>query len=445
MPTEARFIELRNIGDTDANLTGWYIQRKTATGSSFSSLVTSTNFEGKSIKAGAYFLISRDALSGADIVIGGLTLTEGNTLRMRNADGEDVDQVEWGSISEGSSYQKLSSGAWATAAPTPGSGLAGAQTTNEPEQGIETTAPGSEGQNKTQTAPFGPPLIELTIKAYAGADRTALAGGDVLFEGKATGLKGEPLFAERFSWNFGDGAIADGENVRHTFRYPGNYIVVLHAVSGKYAASDYARVRVIPADIIISGADVSGAYVEIKNNANMDIDVSLFRIRVNGKEFLIPDHTILAQGAAVRFAQSVTGLSFQTNDPIMILYPNGETLFTFLWNKVESVAVVSSNTRLVQAFSQKTVFVSPEEDGEVLGASVNEEAIIAPSSVGGAAESPANKKDENSFAWWGALFVITALSAGSVVWVRRKERGTKGTNTSELSADDFDIIEINEK
>ena len=44
-PTEERFIELYNSGDADVDLTGWYVQRKTATGSTFGSLVSSSKFE----------------------------------------------------------------------------------------------------------------------------------------------------------------------------------------------------------------------------------------------------------------------------------------------------------------------------------------------------------------------------------------------------------------
>ena len=55
-PTEGRFIELYNNGDSYVDLTNWYIQRKTASGA-FGSLVTKTNFENKSIGPNSFFLI----------------------------------------------------------------------------------------------------------------------------------------------------------------------------------------------------------------------------------------------------------------------------------------------------------------------------------------------------------------------------------------------------
>ncbi|MCG2698987.1 PKD domain-containing protein, partial [Candidatus Parcubacteria bacterium] len=79
--------------------------------------------------------------------------------------------------------------------------------------------------------------VEPQIFANAGSDKTAIAGADVYFSGKALGLKKEPLESARYLWNFGDGAISEGQNVKHVYKYPGEYIVILDISSGKYSAS----------------------------------------------------------------------------------------------------------------------------------------------------------------------------------------------------------------
>jgi hypothetical protein len=97
-PINQRFIELYNPNDFDIDLTGYYIQRKTKTGD-FTSLVSKTNFEGKIIKAKSYFLISKENLPNADIVIN-LTLTDANTIQLKNNKGDIVDKVGWGDASD---------------------------------------------------------------------------------------------------------------------------------------------------------------------------------------------------------------------------------------------------------------------------------------------------------------------------------------------------------
>jgi hypothetical protein len=111
-PTENRFIELYNPNNFSIDLTNWYIQRKTQSGTSFGSLVSKTHFEGKTVNANSYFLISRNALNSADIVLSDLTLTESNVVQLKNSNGEVVDKVGWGSASdcENSCAPELSTG-----------------------------------------------------------------------------------------------------------------------------------------------------------------------------------------------------------------------------------------------------------------------------------------------------------------------------------------------
>lgn len=97
-PIGQRFIELYNPNDFDIDLTGYYLQRKTKTGD-FTSLVSKTNFEGKTIKAKSYFLISKENLPNANIVIN-LTLTDANTIQLKNSKGDVLDKVGWGEASD---------------------------------------------------------------------------------------------------------------------------------------------------------------------------------------------------------------------------------------------------------------------------------------------------------------------------------------------------------
>jgi len=90
LPIEQRFIKLYNPNNLPVDLTGWYLQRKTETADSWSSCVSSVNFEGKTILPGGYFLISRtDNL--ANIVLNSLTLTENNSLVLKDPNGEISD------------------------------------------------------------------------------------------------------------------------------------------------------------------------------------------------------------------------------------------------------------------------------------------------------------------------------------------------------------------
>jgi len=95
-PIEERFIELYNPNENEVNLTGWYIQRKTKTGTSWTSFVSSTKFEGKLIPSRSHFLIIRSPIANFDILLEDLTLTEDNVILIKNPNREIVDKVGWG-------------------------------------------------------------------------------------------------------------------------------------------------------------------------------------------------------------------------------------------------------------------------------------------------------------------------------------------------------------
>jgi len=95
-PIEQRFIELFNPNNYEVNLTEWYIQRKTKTGTSWDSLVSSNQFEGKIIPANSYFVITRSIIENFDILLEDLTLTDDNAILIKNPDRQIVDKVGWG-------------------------------------------------------------------------------------------------------------------------------------------------------------------------------------------------------------------------------------------------------------------------------------------------------------------------------------------------------------
>ena len=95
------FIELYNPNDVDVDLTGWYLQRKTATGETYNSYVTNTLFKEKTIKSKKYFLIARTGYFTdlADISLDE-PITENNSLVLKRKDGSVSDKLGWGDATD---------------------------------------------------------------------------------------------------------------------------------------------------------------------------------------------------------------------------------------------------------------------------------------------------------------------------------------------------------
>lgn len=327
LPTGSRFIELYNTGGADVDLTGWYLQRKTASGSSFGSLVSSANFQGKIIRADGYFLISRVVLSNSDLVVGDLTLTDSNTIQLKSGNGDVVDSVAWGSVASGESYQKTSAGDWIVGTPTPeainggesGTASAADVATDTSTSNVDT----SQSQPQTQTQMTGAggqpaPLMEVDL----GGDRTVESGAGSFFEGKLYNKDGVPLSNVRYLWNFGNGETHEGQSVFFAYQYPGAYNVVLTADAGNgYSAEGSIKIEAVAAEVSVSQGSDGSIAVTNTTHANKKLDVGMWTLRRGDASFVIPRGTIILPGTAVRFAPSL--LKLPQSESAQLLYPDG--------------------------------------------------------------------------------------------------------------------------
>ncbi|MDD5760730.1 MAG: lamin tail domain-containing protein [Candidatus Pacebacteria bacterium] len=97
------FIELFNSNNEEVNLEGWYLQKKTSQAEEFSSLVPSNLLTGKSIGPNDYLLIAHSSSAYAqmaDIVISNYSITDNNTIVLKNPNREIVDEVGFGEANE---------------------------------------------------------------------------------------------------------------------------------------------------------------------------------------------------------------------------------------------------------------------------------------------------------------------------------------------------------
>ncbi|HBH71700.1 MAG: hypothetical protein UU88_C0002G0014 [Parcubacteria group bacterium GW2011_GWC1_42_11] len=425
-PIGERFIELYNSGNSNIDLTGWYVQRKTATGSSFGSLVTSTQLNGKTIKANSYFLVSRNQLENSDIVIDNLTLTESNIVRIRDSKGEDVDQIEWATIDERKSYQRISSGEWTVAAPTPGA--------------INATSGSSQNQNTNVGILLPSPVIsanttfpvEPQIFADAGASaRTVSSGAPIVFTGRAFGLKKEPIENARMVWSFGDGGRAEGVSVAHTYYYPGDYVVVLDVASGYYSASDRATVRVSAPLVTLSvGGDQIRSFVKLENSGVDEIDLSDWQVVGNGKNFIFPKNTILSSRKTLTLASEVTGLATPVGSVVELRFPNGSSVSVKGVEKKELPVQGTPPQKVLEESKIKpTIQIQSAQT-----APLDQKATIVDAFSDTQTSLPSQKGD-GMWPWYiGAAF----LSAFALLGIRLTK--SKEDNAF-IAVDDFEIIE----
>jgi len=371
----------------------------------------------------------------------------GETLIMRccGSDLVDKDSIthnsETGAAGDGKSLHRtsVSASSLIPATPTPGTGTL---TTEVPDDTEDEETEGTTEETTTLTAstsaaaPYqssyvAPPLPVLF--ADGGDDRTVIVGADTDFWGRAYDRKQEFVENVRFSWNFGDGTISEGQHVLHRFGFPGRYAVVLSIALDRAAVSDRMVVTAEPAKLAFSVFPDSSIVLE--NRADKDLNLSRWTIKSFGKTFILPEDTILLASASLRVAQQTHGLTVGPNAEL--LYPNG-LLAMRAGEGTPSAAPTSSPAAMTAKTVTSKLSVTRIQAPKTAGPSSAtqaldpaQESFIAISKAEALGRSPTGETQTASVArtiigswyWWLAPFSLALIAIFGTVVAKRYKKG----------------------
>src|SRR5690606_36460151 len=126
------------------------------------------------------------------------------------------------------------------------------------------------------------------------APKTAYVNQPIDFEVEPAGGRNDRLV--RYLWNFGDGATANTATVRHAYKYPGTYVVVVESSYLKEEKMARQEIEVLPVEVSLK-TNADGT-VTIKNEGSAELDLSGMRLK-GGGEFVFPKHSHLKSGKSL--------------------------------------------------------------------------------------------------------------------------------------------------
>lgn len=336
------WVEVYNDGGEPVDITDWRFSDGTN-----HTLVISDDKGGQGtllLAPGSYAIIASDAKvflsehSGFTATVIDTVMSLNNsadTLALLDIEKALRDSVSYtsdqGGAGDGKTLQKAAA-AWVAAPPSPGAGST-SETQSSAGQETATTTGSTTSAADTSTPPSitrdTPPVPAM--RASIRAEERAIVGADAFFKAELVGMSGALIPNARFLWNFGDGTVAEGGNVRQLYRHPGRYVVVLEAASGEFSVSARSVVSAVPADLTLSAIPAAKrGFIEIRNNGKYDINLSQWQLSVDGAAFALPHNTVILNGSAVAFPQETTNLAVREGSTAMLLYPNGELAYQAL-------------------------------------------------------------------------------------------------------------------
>lgn len=396
------WIELYNNGQSAVDLNGWIFSIEGKKDISLSG----------SIAVGSFYLIERtddETVPGipADLIssFGTGLSNSGAVLILKNNQGTEIQKLDASSgwpAGDNSTKQTMqwNGSVWITADPTPK-----AQNTSFNQSASTSGVDVSDEPESPESTTVVVWPTEPQIYANAGLDKTAVAGADVYFSGQALGLQKEPLENARYLWNFGDGAIAEGQNTKHVYKYPGEYIAVLDVSSGKYSVSDRSMAKIIPNQLEI--IEVNQNYIKLHNGSNVELDISSWFLRTENSLFKFPANTFIKTNRDLMIDSSISGLKTE-NQKAEILYPNSSVAFSY------SGSVVTKSTKSTTVVDSSSIVkysVSNNSEEEIVATSTDQTANIITST------------QNNSFGlkkWLAIILGMSVFFAGGFIFIRRQ-------------------------
>lgn len=142
-------------------------------------------------------------------------------------------------------------------------------------------------------------------KVYLPVAGLVLHAPNIAYVNQAVEFKAEPKSGVndrlvRYTWNFGDGNTSEQSQPKHTYRYPGKYVVVVESYYLKETKVARHEIEVLPITVSIMG-NADGT-ITLKNNGSEEIDL----VGMSVGDFVFPKYSFLMEGESITMAPSIS-------------------------------------------------------------------------------------------------------------------------------------------
>lgn len=244
---------------------------------------------------------------------------------------------------EGSTLSRVA-GNFVVSTPTPGS-----ENQSAPDESVNQSVTTSSTTNTQATiAQASIPIADIVI--YLPQEKTVVAGAEAVFSAFGLSHTGKQIDNLLYTWSFGDGGQGVGSSTLYRYAYPGRYVATVESGNGYVLGSGRMNVRVVAPDILIKsfGSGKYGAYIDVENPNTYELDLSQWRLVIDGASFPFPKNTFLLGNNITHISGVAMGFASTTitdHSVIKIVFPNLEEVTRLLIPSVVQVATSTDSNR----------------------------------------------------------------------------------------------------
>lgn len=176
----------------------------------------------------------------------------------------------------------------------------------------------------------------------------------------------------QISWSFGDGSSATGSEVDKAYRYPGTYMITVHAIDGSAKAYDELSVTAKQSRVRI--LSITGEGITLVNDGDERLDLSNWKLLSEASSFRIPVGMLILPRTSALLPFTVTNLPIISSD-VRLLYPNNVMAARFV---LSPTATASAQPLTEEAGYRQVQKVEPIIRAKTDVDLHEKEAVIAP-------------------------------------------------------------------
>ncbi len=435
------WIELQNTSSGDVDVTGWTV----SDGMNLTIPLTGT------IPGNAYAVLERtgdvSAPGTAFLIYTGALVNTGATLRITRSDGGLEDQVpggeNWQNIG-GDNVTKetaqYTTAGWVTGTPTPGAANSGTPRDEEDDDNEEDTDT-SDDEDDTETETNTTPknnvkkgssgdtvrlvLRDVSLQLEVTSQSVGYVNQEISFLVTPSGIGDVLVDSLQYDWNFGDGSTAHTKESKHSFRYPGKYVVTVYGGFKRQEQVARHEITILPVSLSLSTNKAGD--VQVNNDSPYEIDVSGYQVK-GKRTFVFPKYSVILPKQTVTLPKGkVEGSYVQLKDTAGAVVTSG---FALAKATIQEAAPAAGVTRIEPvsanpAVTNKEVWLSPllSNVQDALSVTTATASSVIPSTVAPRlAASAASSTTPISAAVWPYVGLIIVILLGLVGTARKATR-----------------------
>jgi hypothetical protein len=147
-------------------------------------------------------------------------------------------------------------------------------------------------------------LPGVSLKLQVEAQKLGYVNQSINFKVTPSGVGDTLIDSLMYEWNFGDGTTAFAKEPKHSYQYPGTYVVTIYGGYKRQEQVARHEITILPVSISLTTSPQGD--LQLNNESPYEIDISGYSVD-GGKKFVFPPRSVLLPNQTITIPADKVG------------------------------------------------------------------------------------------------------------------------------------------